>query len=325
MGTMIIYLFGPDSSRLQETLSQMKEKFTRERDPQGLNLVELRIDESDVSDIVEQLYATPFLAEKRMIVLRDLIGLGTKELHSTLHEHLIRGNDVKDRIVIVTDGAVSPRATASKELQAFLESQPYSQSFGQLEGRALQDWIIKEVSNRLGTIDVPAATLLSAHTWNNSIELSHVLDQLIAYVSGKSITARDAAIFIPQQPEDDIFALIDLVVKGNAKEAIERIRDQYRLGKDASYIFSMLLRQYRIMLDIADVFDRNMTPDAKAMGIHPFVLKKTIPLVQRMTMKDIQSRYAMLVDMDRQMKTSEGSMEDTIDLFVMSAAYAGVV
>lgn len=315
---MIIYLYGPDSGRLHESLLQMKHKFTSERDPQGLNLVDLAVAECTEAQILEQLYVAPFLAEKRMLVLRNLLVEGSKELHTTLTEHLTDQTLPEDIIVIITDGDVKPRAKSSQTLQKFLISQPYSQSFLSLKGRQLQDWIYKEVHARSGSMDRDAVAVLARYEWNDTLQLSHIIDQLIGYASGRTITVADVHTFLPQEAEDDIFALVDLVVTGKRAAAMERIRDQYRLGKDPHYIFSMLLRQYRIMLDIADILDRGEQPHAKAMGLHPFVLKKTQPLVARMTKNDIITTYKKLVDIDRQIKTGSVNPALLIDILVAS-------
>lgn len=312
---MIIYLSGPDTYRSSHTLSDMKEKFARERDPQGMNLVEISVGDTAEGTIIEQLHAAPFLAEKRMVVLKHLLADGSKELHALMLDHVQEGTLPSDIIVVVWDGEVKPRAKASKELLALLTSQQYSQVFEALEGRALERWIAKEVADRGGMIDTKALRALTTHS-KDMWQTSHTIDQLVAYAVDRTIIVDDTSEFLQEDVDDNIFGLVDAAVAGKTGNAFDMIRAQYRSGKDAMYVFSMLLRQYRIMLDIADVLHRGGRLDAKALGLHPFVLKKTRPIVERTPHAHVSEQYLRLLEIDRKIKTGSGDPAVLVDQFV---------
>lgn len=315
---MIIYLSGTDGARIATTCSDMKQKFSRDRDPQGMNLVELRVGDADDGAIIEQLHAAPFLAEKRMVVLKGLIADGSKELHALLLDHMVGQTLPSDIIVLAIDeGELKPRAKASKSLLEVLQSQQYSQRFDLPSGKALEHWVAKEVTARGGTIDTDAKRQLAA-AGIDSWALSHAIDQLVAYTAGRKIGTADVAQFVSPAIDDNIFTLVDAAVAGNTSRALSLMRDQYRAGKDAHYVYAMLLRQYRIMLDIADVLERGGRPDAKAMELHPFVLKKTIPVVERVGFVAIKSSYLRLLAIDEQIKTGSGDPAVLMDVFVGS-------
>jgi len=314
---MFIYLSGTDTLRSTEMLSEMKEKFTRERDPQGLNLVECSVTSDSGAEIIAELHAAPFLAEKRMVVLKRLCSDGSKELHAMLLPYLQEDKLPSDIIVIVWDEVPKPRANDSKRLVELLASQPYSKQFDVPTGTALASWISARIQSAKGDIDRSAVQALSALTVDMK-QLSHIIDQLLAYAAGRNITVADVALFSPLRAEDTIFELIDTAISGNKQKAFTLLREQYRAGKDAHYVFAMLLRQYRIMLDIADAIDRGSHLDAKAMGLHPFVLKKTIPVVTRVSSTKVRDQYRALLEIDKKIKTGSGDPESCIDVFVGS-------
>lgn len=316
---MIIYLYGSDTQRSGQTLRDMKQKFTTERDPQGLNLVEFSVGDVVQSDIIEQLHVAPFLAEKRMLILKRLISDGTKELHSALLPYFAPEGLADDTIVVVWDESPKPRAKDSKVLVEQLITQPYSQAFEIPTGYALKGWITAQVQARGGTIESAATEQLSVLSGVSVAQLSHIIDQLVAYAAGRDITAADVTEFTPLKAEDNIFELVDTAISGNKQKAFTLLREQYRTGKDAHYMFAMLLRQYRIMLDIADILERRVRPDAKAMGLHPFVLKKTMAVVQSKSYQSIVQSYQQLLDIDIAIKQGAGNAEVLIDAFVGNA------
>ena len=68
---MIIYIYGEDTYRSREFFKSNVERFKKERDPQGMNLVILDAKKEDPSRIWNELTASPFLAEKRMVVIEN--------------------------------------------------------------------------------------------------------------------------------------------------------------------------------------------------------------------------------------------------------------
>ena len=60
---MVIYIYGEDTFRSRNYLKQQVERFKKERDPQGMNVVVLD-GQKDGERIWGEILATPFLAEK---------------------------------------------------------------------------------------------------------------------------------------------------------------------------------------------------------------------------------------------------------------------
>ena len=316
---MIIYLYGADTYRSHQALQKMKEKFVKERDPQELNLQTIAVDDLAPEAVIEQLFTAPFLAEKRMVVLPGLLEFGSKELHALFLDVIKEERLPTDTIVLVLDGEVKPRAKASKALQKILQEQPYSISHTEMKSFEKKQWIINILQTLGSQADTAALQVLSEQVVP-LYQLVHILDQLVAYTDGKSITVDDVALFLSPSIDDNIFHLVDVAISGDKSQVFKLIEEQYRNGKDAMYIFSMLLRQYRIMLDIADALDRGISLSgggaAKGMGLHPFVLKKTIPLVQRLSFETISKKYADLLEIDIKIKTGKGSAEELVSVFV---------
>jgi DNA polymerase-3 subunit delta len=139
------------------------------------------------------------------------------------------------------------------------------------------------------------------------------------------ITLPDVQLFLDEKADDSIFNLVDAIVAGQAKKAYEMIQEQYRKGEDAGYVFAMLLRQFRILLEIRDLYERedNLQSDAlaKKLGLHPFVVKKSLPFVKRYTLQNLKDIYQKLLDIDVKTKTGLGDQSLMLDVFIGQIAY----
>ena len=317
---MIIFLYGPDTYRSRAQLGQMIEKFRRERDPQGLNLVRFVADEETAAKIEEGLLASPFLAEKRMVVIEGLLVSKHKELVSSLLARVKDGKIPSDTIVIFWEGGAKPRTKDAKALLALLKKEKFAQEFAELEGRQLVAWIAREVQTKEGRISAAAATNLANLLAGSSWELHHVVNQLLSYADGREITPEDVALFVEESADDNIFNLVDAVVAGQTKKVFAMMQEQYKLGKDPGYILAMLIRQFRILLMMRDLHDRdelqNSSVAAKKLELHPFVVKKSLPLVKRLNMSELKTAYDRLLEIDIKTKTGQSDQSVLLDVFV---------
>ena len=133
-------------------------------------------------------------------------------------------------------------------------------------------------------------------------------------------TVADIQLFLDEKADDNIFNLVDAIVGKQAKQAYQMIQEQYRIGEDAQFIFAMLIRQFRILLEMRDLFERDDAMQsgmlAEKLGLHPFVVKKSLPMVKRYTMDELQRIYGALLELDVKTKTGQGRPEVLLDVLV---------
>ena len=317
---MRILLYGPDTLRSRRQLHKMIEKFKTDRDPQGLNVV--RVDaEKEPNQVLQQILSAPFLAERRMVVVENLIGSTHKELMDEIRTRIEEDKLPESNIVIFWESKDSFRSKAAKTLFALLQKEQYSQHFEALAGTQLTQWMNKEISARGGTAARPALQYIVANSTGNMWQIDSLIDQLIAYKGKEQITQSDVALFLAESADDNIFTLVDAIVAKRPKQVYKMITQQYQEGNDAFYIVAMITRQFRILLQMRDVLEREgdqLRSDvlAKRLGLHPFVAKKSLPLVKRYSMAELEEIYQQLLTLDIHTKTGQGKADMLLDFFV---------
>ncbi|PLX27022.1 DNA polymerase III subunit delta [Candidatus Parcubacteria bacterium] len=318
---MNIFLYGTDTFRSRQQLKKMVEKFKTDRDPQGLNVAMLDCATEDLGKVLEQVLASPFLAEKRMVVLENaLTATGKKDLQTELFERIKNKKISEDTILLFWESGAKPKTDVAKKLYKMLQKEKFAQEFGELKGSGLGSWVKQEVEMCGGKINAGAVQ----HIVNNvgdSWFIHSLISQLTSYTD-KEITLEDVQLFIDEKQDDNIFNLVDAIVAGQTKKVYTMIREQYAKGEDAQYIFAMMLRQFRILLELRDVFDREDNPRsdvlAKQLGLHPFVVKKSIPFIKRYSLSELTSIYNKLLEFDIKTKTGQGDQSVMLDVFVSS-------
>lgn len=331
---MFLFLYGSDTFRSRQHLKKIMAKFQHDRDPQGLNMARLDCErESEAGKIWAQILATPFLAERRLTVLENLLVSKHHDLMADLLAK-IKDESLPDSTVLVFwEGVDSFKTSAAKSLFESLNKGKYSQRFEELAGTRLGVWINEEVRTRGGAIASEAVQYLARNIGGDMWRLNSLLDQLVAYstpsprhMSGHSpsyegeITVATVQFFLDEKVDDNIFNLVDAIVAGQIKQVYQMIQEQYRKGEDVQYILAMIVRQFRILLTMRDLFEREDGLQsrvlAERLGLHPFVARKSLPLVRRYSLGQLKQTYRQLLDLDLAIKTSRAAPETLLDVFV---------
>ena len=317
---MVIYIYGEDTFRSRQYLSEQIVKFKQARDPQGYNVVILDAQKIEPGRILMEIVSTPFLAEKRLVVVENILSISDKEFLEELIGR-IKGQRIPDsNVVIFWQGEKLGKVKEVKELDAVLKKEKYNQEFGKLEGPALSAWIVAEVKKRNGKISNPAISYLAQNTAGDIWYLISLLDQLTAYANGEEIGLSQVNLFLDEKVDDNAFYMVEAVVNGNKKQAYKLLEEQRRIGEDNFKIFGLIVWQFRTLLAMRSLFEDqdNITSDAmaKILGIHPFVVKKNMALVKRYTKKQLSEIYAQLLDMDFKAKTGQADLGLSLDLLV---------
>ena len=336
--SMIIFLYGADTFRSRQQLKKMIAKFKADRDPQGFNVAVLDCTTEDTGQILEQALSTPFLAEKRLIVLENLLSATKK---ADLHEEILKrleGKTLPDaNVYIFWEGSTTadkkntnkPKTNASKKLLEILVKEKYAQEFIPLIGTKLNNWVAEEIKNNGGKIGSQAINYLVNNVGDDMWRLHSLIAQLTSYCLSRDLSpangefeicVNDINQFIEEKVDDNIFNLVDSLIAKNSKAVYKMIREQYRIGEDAQFIFAMILRQFRILIELRDMLNRedNINSDtlAKKLGLHPFVVKKSLPFAKKYNLQELKEIYQQLLEMDIKTKTGRGKPELSLDLLV---------
>jgi DNA polymerase-3 subunit delta len=314
---MIIFFYGEETYRPTQKTHELKERYLR-KNPSGSGLIIFDCDEKcDITDIIRSLGAQNLFAQNQLIVIKNIFQNTKAPEQAKLIESMAQSTP--DVIVFVENGTVRKNAPLYKWL--IDHAQPVFES-KMLTGKDLEKWIMKHAVERGGAIEFEAVRELILFIDNDLWRLSSEIDKLVAYARDRAITASDVHKIVHGHVNADIFQTIETLMAGDKQNALAQLRRQILSGDDDFRIFGMLAYHIRTLLVVASAANEYGTASrdtiAKATGVHPFVVQKTLVAVRRFSIQKIKKIHADLTSFDREIKTGERDIGSALDLFIMN-------
>jgi DNA polymerase-3 subunit delta len=169
------YIIGEDEYQKDEAVRQLIDAAI---DPtaRDFNLDFRRSGELDAEALAVLLSTPPMMADRRVVVLRD-VGSLKKDPRKVLDEYL--GSPAPDLLLLMT-------ASSGSKADALLSSTSTALQFDPLAGNRVPEWIARHATRALGvTITEPAIELLQAAVGNDLHQLAGELDKLASYMEGR--------------------------------------------------------------------------------------------------------------------------------------------
>ncbi len=315
---MIFFLYGPDTFRSRKKFQELKDKFLKDVDQSSLNLNILEGKKLKINDFQSAISTPPFLARKRMVVVTDLLSSNKdKELQVEMVKSLGKEELMKDLILIFWESE-----KADKRLSLFkrLNKEKYAQEFDLLIGAELKNWLKSEIKTQSGEFESAAVDrlieLLGSDLWEASSEIS----KLISYCGNKAVKVKDVNEMVRSKSDDNIFNFVDAIANKNQKLAHKLLTDQLALGSNELYLLAMLIRQFKIMLQVKELGEEqgmSQQQITSELKLHPFVIIKSFAQVRNFSVEKIKDIYRQLLATDLKIKTSYADARTLFDLLLV--------
>ena len=209
------FIWGEDDYQKDDVIRQLI-KAALDPGVRDFNLDTRRSGELDAETLGVLLSTPPMMAERRVIVLRD-VGALKKDVRKVLDEYL--KSPAPDLLLLMTGAAGSKADTT-------LSTSSTSLQFDPLTGDRIPRWITHRVTSELGlTITEPAIELLQAAVGSDLHQLAGELDKLASYIEGhnQEIGEEAVAAVVGVRRGETQADLLDAVADRNAPRALELI------------------------------------------------------------------------------------------------------
>jgi DNA polymerase-3 subunit delta len=311
---MIIFLYGKNQYGKEQYIRGVKEKFAKEVDASGLNMTVLDGEKVSSGLLHQEVFASGFLVPKRLIIIKDVLKNKKSDIKEVVLE--IIQKDAKNENIII----FSETDKSTSNFFKSLKNTKFSQEFPEPSIQDVVNFIHQEITHRGGTASPEIASYMASLVGNDLQSISNEIDKIIHYTKGREILKTDIQEMITISLQDDIFGLVDAIVSKRKKDALQFLEIQFELGANHIYIHSMLVRQFRILIQMHSLYEQGMTRSdeiASSLSIHPYVAKKSLPHVQKLSKAYLQAVYRYLVQLDKQFKTSYADPQLLLEEFVV--------
>ncbi len=305
---MAYFIYGDDTYRSRQKLKAIKAKYV-DASLGDTNLAQIDGAKIKGDEIIRQLWAMPFLAPKRLVIIYDLINQGSKDAQQSVQEFLPKIPSTTVAI-FYEDKKIDKRNALFKAL-----NQPkLSEEFPLLDPLKLRQWIAIQFKNANVLIDSPSLDFLVKNVGPDLWRQKNEIDKLANH-SPEGVTVEKIKQIVHTDLSGDIFQLVDALSTKNIPQIFHHIHGLYVSGESPLYILSMFTYGFRNIIIVKDSLARN--PKTSTLpGIHPYVFKKTSFHAKNYQIEDLKKIYKRLLQLDYQTKTGIIDPEAAIDLFV---------
>ncbi len=327
---MIIFLYGEDTYRSRQKLNELKLKFIKDVDAQGNNIKLINGETAGLNEINEAFTAQSLFVSKQMVIIENVLKNAKSPAGKKLQKSLLEMLEKKetDNIVIFYDEHSGEKMGANKFFK-FLLKQKFVQQFKKLSNIETANWIKKTVLERGGKISLRAANCLAGLVGSDLWQISNEIDKLISYKKAQNpeliedagqaeINDQDITEMVRGKFAENIFALTDAISQKNKQISIDLLEKELDNGLAEAYLMHMLIRQFRILLQIRQAIDLGHTARkaASELKLHPFVAQKSFTQARNFSMEPLKKIFSRLIKLDRQLKTGQCDLKTELALMI---------
>ena len=238
--------------------------------PSGMEQLNVTVlDSPETDQLISAAETLPFLADRRLILVRDHPALtGKAECDDRLIEYLKK---VPDSSLIVFISAVRPDGrkklyTAVKKLNGIV-------SFNPLKDQELNAFVTGEFRKLGRECDERTADFLIFTCGSDCNLLLNEIAKIASNTDASvAVHPDDISGLATPSTECTVFQMVDAVVSGQESRAFQLMRNLIRSGSDRVFILAMLLRQFRLLQHIKIMqFEKlSQVQIRSALGLPPY-------------------------------------------------------
>lgn len=262
------------------------------------NLMVLDGDSLTFRSFLDEVSVAPFLASKRLTVVRGLPSWEAEEiasLPSLIHP---------DSLALLWEAKPDKRLSSVK---AWLKLATVKE-FPHLSDGALLAWTQTEAARLGARLSAAACRELIALVGEDEETLSREVERLSlrASATGTELTVEDVRDLVSPSSEQEVWHLTNLLSSGQGTAALHYVRDMLARGEDPYALWNMLLWYARMMTATwAAVQDGAKNPAAVASEWKvPFPTARTlVPVVARLEESSMRKKTKWAAEWDTALKT----------------------
>lgn len=334
-----VYLFhGEDDLSSREAVQGLVARMMKDSPMWEFNIASFDGDKLALEEMVNTCQTVPFLSDKRLVVVANLIGrLGDQGRPSASaqkeegkEEKSPRGSkkallegllaflpQVPDstRLVFLEEGYILDRDPVLKAIRAM---GGYVKAH-RLEEGGLAYWI-RDRAARIGCrISNEAVDELAAAVGPNARLLNGELLKMATYRGEEMIRAEDVEAMVSDARKANVFAMVDAVGLRQPEAALNELRKLLAEGDHPLRITAMLVRQYRLLIQVKELTEAGCAPDeiAQKAGAPYRGVAGLQRQARHIGFEQMERAYQWLLEYDLQVKTGLRDPEAALELLVM--------
>jgi len=241
-------------------------------------------DETQAGEIVLEAQTVPFLAERRVVLVRNAERYNVDAGAGALLAYLKSPCDSTLMILVASQVDKRTKFYKACEQSALIVECP------QLREREAAAWVRAEVAARSREIEPAAVEEIAKRAGTHLSDLNNALDVVCGFI-GDATTIREEDVInaCADVAEQEIWALTDAIAVSDPGAALVALRKLLDLGKHEDQIIGSI--NWLLKSAYAVAVARGKRP-----AVSPYVAEKVAPLAGKLGLKKLRDAFALCTD-----------------------------
>ncbi len=313
---MIVVLEGKDEYRLSERVSEFRLTVTPP-EMSDINTTMLDGNIVTIEELLTSLSTVPFMADRRLVIVEGLLNRfgGSKK---DLGEWLNFPDLLKDLPPTANLLLIEREPIPSNKLLSTILRLGQVEKFSPLRHRDLLDWINTRCSKLGLEIERTAVALIADSVGSELRVIDSELNKIKTYSRGRLITREDITLMVPYVRQQNVFRVVDSVIEGRTRDALNASSMLIGLGESPSGIVRMIERQLRFLILAKHLLSRKIpTGDiGKHINLSGYPLQKTLEMERKISQARIMSMHDNLLKSNIRVREGKLTEQESFDLLI---------
>ena len=290
----------------------------------------------DLGELQAACEAMPFLSERRLVIVRGALaksapagasssegrggrGRASAGAEAGLADYLARVPPHADVVLLEPEMPAASNATL-KAIEAMAKAGRAAvvRDVPLDEGGAMQ--FAREQARALGGgMEGDAAMALVDAVGTDRRTLVREIEKLSLLADGRPVSVDEVRALTRAVDQGRIFELVDAIGARNARVAVRSWRTLLRAGEDPHRLLSMVARQFRLLIQAAELGGRGVPPPgaATALGVPPRVAAAMMSQARSWPPGGLEGIYRRIVTMDEESKLGGEELEPALEALIL--------
>ena len=328
----ILVLSGDDIGQFEWMKEQLLKKIGY--DSSDLNYSYFDMKETAYSEVELDLVSLPFFADEKIVILDHFVDVTTAKKRYLTDDELqsfegyLSAPLETTRLIVIAEGKLDSK----RRIVKLLKRDAQLLEATELKEQELRAHFAEEIKSLGLAIDSQAFDQLLIKSGFDFSEIQKNLEFLKTYKGASSITITDIEEAIPKTLQDNLFDLIQMILKKQIDSARSLVKDLRLQGEDEIKLLAILLSQFRIYTQVKLLKQEGRTESQIVSDLSELTGRKVNPYQVKFALRDsrgislnyLEQAICLLIDTDFQMKSGTYEKDYLFDLAVLKLANPSV-
>ncbi|MDG5786524.1 DNA polymerase III subunit delta [Evansella sp. AB-P1] len=325
----VYLLSGSEQYLIEDTIHQLIDHTLAEGE-QEFNLTKYDMKEYPIEVAIEDAYTFPFMGGKRVVIINDAYFFSTVKESTKIEHDLKKLENYLEKpaqeTVFIIHAPYEKLDERKKIVKLAKKSGEYLDG-SPLTEQELKRWIEERGKESNIQLQDDATESLLMLTGGNLMLLSSELKKIFVFVGENGVvTSEVVESLVPRSLEQNVFTLVDGVVKQDINKAWKIYLDLLKQKEEPIKIISLMVRQFRILYQVKQMTQEGYAQKqiAAQLKLHPYVVKLAMGQTRNFQDEELLLLLDQLATMDYEIKTGKIDKNLAVELFFSKRSKANV-